>query len=306
MLDIDLLQSFVAVVEARSFTRAAERIHRTQSTVSQQIQKLELIFGAPLLKRTTAAGQISLTEDGEALLQYSQRILKLAREAEHVVGRKKSKQAIVRLGLPEDFKAEHLTDLLASFGSEFPDIRVDTICGLTAEVEPLLRLGELDLALMKREVGSGPCLKSWPEELVWVGSRKNTTRGSIEPIALAVFPQGCLYRERAIHSLEVQGRQWRIAYASASLTGILAAVSSGLAVTLLARSAVPEGLLILNGNSGLPDVPPTELALVASEAHSFPALDQLGKYICTSMESQYSKRLRTNQRSRGLRLSAST
>ena len=290
MLDIDLLQSFVAVVEARSFTRAAKRVHRTQSTVSQQIRKLELIFGAALLKRTTAAGQISLTEDGEALLQYSQRILKLAREAEYVVGKRKSPKAIVRLGLPEDFKAEHLTDLLANFGSEFPDIRVDTVCGLTAEVEPLLRLSELDLALMKREVGSGPCLKSWPEELVWVGSRKNAARADIEPIPLAVFPQGCLYRERAIHALEVQGRQWRIAYASASLTGTLAAVSSGLAVTLLARTAVPDDLCILNGSSGFPDVPPTELALVVSEIRTFPAQDQLGRYICNSMQTQHSNK----------------
>ena len=286
MLDIDLLQSFVAVVESRSFTRAAERVHRSQSTVSQQIQKLELIFGVALLKRTTAAGQISLTEDGEALLQYSQRILKLAREAEHVIGKKNKPSAIVRLGLPEDFKAEHLTDLLANFGGEFPDIRVDTVCGLTAEVEPLLRMSELDLALMKREVGSGPCLKSWPEELVWVGSRKNVTRSDVEPIPLAVFPRGCLYRERAIHALDVQGLPWRIAYASSSLTGILAAVSSGLAVTLLARTAVPDDLCILNGRSGFPDVPATELALVASEARSFPAMDQLGKYICNSMQFQ--------------------
>jgi len=295
MLDIDLLQSFVAVVESRSFTRAAERVHRTQSTVSQQIQKLELIFGVALLKRTTAAGQISLTEDGEALLQYSQRILKLAREAEHVVGKKKSPRAIVRLGLPEDFKAEHLTDLLANFGSKFPDIRVDTVCGLTAEVEPLLRLSELDLALMKREVGSGPCLKSWPEELVWVGSRK-VARSDSEPISLAVFPRGCLYRERAIHALEVQGRSWRIAYESASLTGILAAVSSGLAVTLLARTAVPNDLCILNGSSGFPDVPATELALVASEIRTFPAMDQLGKYICNSMQIQPSNKRRSSIR----------
>jgi DNA-binding transcriptional LysR family regulator len=287
MLDIDLLQSFVAVVESRSFTRAAERVHRTQSTVSQQIQKLELTFGAALLKRTTAPGQISLTEDGETLLQYSQRILKLVREAEDVVGKKKAPRAIVRLGLPEDFKAEHLTDLLASFGNEFPDIRVDTICGLTAEVEPLLRLCELDLALMKREVGSGPCLKSWPEQLVWVGSRTNIARSEIEPIPLALFPRGCLYRERAIHALEIQGRPWRMAYTSASLTGILAAVSSGLAVTLLARTAVPSHLCILDAASGFPGVPCTELALVASELRSFPAMDQLGKYICKSMQAQH-------------------
>lgn len=288
MLDIDLLQSFVAVVESRSFTRAAERVHRTQSTVSQQIRKLEYACGAELLRRTTASGQISLTEEGEVLLQYSRRILTLSREAEYVVAKRNSSKSIVRLGLPEDFKAELLTHLLASFSGEFPDIRVDTVCGLTAEVEPLLRSGELDLALMKREVGSGPCLERWPEELVWVGTKNRAAWADGEPIPLAVFPQGCLYRERAIHAMDVQSRLWRIAYTSASLTGILAAVSSGLAVTLLARTAVPDGLSVLNGSFGFPDVPATELALVVSEIRTFPAAARLGKYICDSMQNPQS------------------
>lgn len=284
MLDIDLLQSFVAVVESRSFTRAAERVHRTQSTVSQQIRKLEDVFGAELMKRTTAAGQISLTEDGEVLLNYSQRILALARELEHAIGKQKSAKAIVRLGLPEDFRAESLTSLLVEFGNEYPHIRVDTICGLTAEVGPLLSSGDLDLALMKREAKSGPCLESWPEELVWVGTKSNASRELNDPIPLALFPQGCLYRERAIHAMETRKQPWRIAYASASLTGILAAVSSGLAVTLLARTAVPANLCVLNGRPGFPDVAATELALMAhKDQMASPAADKLAKFICHSI-----------------------
>jgi DNA-binding transcriptional LysR family regulator len=291
MLDIDLLQSFVAVVESRSFTRAAERVHRTQSTVSQQIRKLELAVGVELLKRTTAAGQISLTEDGETLLRYSQRILTLAREAESVVGTKRSQNAIVRLGLPEDFKAERLTSLLADFGREHADIRVDTVCGLTAEVEPLLRAGELDLALMKREVNSGHCLERWPEELVWVGAGDASADPDREPVPLAVFPPGCLYRERAIHAMDSHGLSWRIAYASASLTGILAAVSSGLAVTLLARTAVPDDLRILNGRSAFPEVAPTELALVVAGSSTSAASEKLGRYICDAMARNWPRRM---------------
>jgi DNA-binding transcriptional LysR family regulator len=284
MLDIDLLQSFVAVVESRSFTRAAERVHRTQSTVSQQIRKLEDTFGAELMKRTTAAGQISLTEDGEVLLNYSQRILALARELEQAIGKRRSPKAIVRLGLPEDFKAENLTNLLVEFGREYPHIRVDTVCGLTAEVEPLLNSGDLDLALMKRETRSGPCLQSWPERLVWVGTKDSADRRDGEPIPLALFPQGCLYRERAIYAMETQKQPWRIAYASASLTGILAAVSSGLAVTLLAKTAVPANLCILNGRAGFPNVPATELALVAhKERMPSPAVEQLANFISRSI-----------------------
>jgi len=292
MLDIDLLQSFVAVVESRSFTRAAERVHRTQSTVSQQIRKLEVTFGAELMKRTTAAGQISLTEDGEVLLNYSQRILALARELEQAIGKRKTTNTIVRLGLPEDFKAESLTRLLVEFGNEYPHIRVDTICGLTAEVEPLLNSGELDLALMKREFQSGPCIRSWPEELVWVGTKCYATRRGNGPIPLALFPQGCLYRERAIHALETQKHSWRIAYASGSLTGILAAVSSGLAVTLLAKTAVPASLCVLNGYPGFPDVAATELALVAGKAcMQSSAVEQLSNFISRSIGHRRKERL---------------
>lgn len=280
MLDLDLLHSFVAVVEARSFTRAAERVHRTQSTVSQQIRKLEASLGTDLLRRTTAAGQVTLTDEGERLLPYAQRLLGLAREAEDEIARKKP-VPIVRLGLPEDFQAERLTELLAGFACECPDIRVDTVCGLTDEVEPLLESGDLNLALIKREAGSGPCLACWPEELVWIGGSEAVTVN--EPVPLAVFPQGCLCRARAIHALEAQNRRWRIAHSSASLTGILAAVSSGLAISLLARSAITRDVYVLNGREGFPDVPPTELALVTRGTPDTPAAQGLAAYILASM-----------------------
>ena len=66
VLDLDLLRSFVSVVDAGGFTRAGERVHRTQSTVSQQIRRLEKGFGRPLLHRD--GKRISPTEEGERLL----------------------------------------------------------------------------------------------------------------------------------------------------------------------------------------------------------------------------------------------
>jgi len=65
MLDLELLRSFVSVVDAGGFTRASERIHRTQSTVSQQIKRLELETKRPLFRRTTRS--VALTDDGEML-----------------------------------------------------------------------------------------------------------------------------------------------------------------------------------------------------------------------------------------------
>ena len=84
MLDLELLRSFVSVVDAGGFTRAGERVHRTQSTVSQQIRRLEEDLGQTLLNRN--GKDVTLTEPGERLLSYARRLLALAEEARDVVG----------------------------------------------------------------------------------------------------------------------------------------------------------------------------------------------------------------------------
>src|SRR6267143_6916802 len=122
MLDIDLLRSFVSVVDTGGFTRAGERVHRTQSTVSQQIRRLEEIFGRPLLHRD--GKRITPTEGGERLLSYARRLLALAEEARDVVARPESEGA-VRLGVPEDFAAYRLAKLLAAFSRSHPGLRLD-------------------------------------------------------------------------------------------------------------------------------------------------------------------------------------
>ena len=106
MLDLDLLRSFVSVVDAGGFTRAGERVHRTQSTVSQQIRRLEETFGRVLLHRN--GKRATPTEEGERLLSYARRILSLAEEARDVVARPGS-EGVTRLGIPEDFAANRLT-----------------------------------------------------------------------------------------------------------------------------------------------------------------------------------------------------
>lgn len=75
-VDLDLLHSFVSVVDAGGFTRAGERVHRTQSTVSQQIRKLEDALGCALFIREGRG--VRLTEDGERLLGYARRMLALS------------------------------------------------------------------------------------------------------------------------------------------------------------------------------------------------------------------------------------
>src|SRR5579871_714377 len=112
MLDLDLLRSFVSVVDTGGFTRAGERVHRTQSTVSQQIKRLEDVVGYQLLHRN--GREATPTEQGERLLAYSRRILALEQEAREVVSQPLG-EGVLRLGIPEDFAAYRLTGLLADF-----------------------------------------------------------------------------------------------------------------------------------------------------------------------------------------------
>src|SRR5215510_12619717 len=120
MLDLDLLRSFVSVVDAGGFTRAGERVHRTQSTVSQQIRRLEEMVGQLLLHRN--GKQVSLTEQGERLLSYTRRILALEQEAREVIG-KPASEGVLRLGMPEDFAVYRLTELLSDFTRPRPGLR---------------------------------------------------------------------------------------------------------------------------------------------------------------------------------------
>src|SRR5712675_564687 len=150
MLDLDLLRSFVSVVDAGGFTRAGERVHRTQSTVSQQIRRLEENVGSPLLHRD--GKRVTLTAEGERLLSYARRILALAQEARDVVARPAG-EGLVRLGIPEDFAAYRLAELLSEFVRSRPGLRLDVRCDLSVRLRRDLARGEFDLALVKRDAG---------------------------------------------------------------------------------------------------------------------------------------------------------
>ena len=282
MLDIELLRSFVSVVDAGGFTRAGERVHRTQSTVSQQIKRLEDSVGRPLLVRN--GKQATLTEEGERLLSYARRILALEQEARDVVARPVI-DGVVRLGIPEDFAAYRLTELLSDFARSRPTLRLDVRSGLSVGHKRALERGELDLALFKRNAGEGNAIASWPERLQWVTSRKHPVDLSRDPVPLAVAEQGCLYRDRLIHSIEAAGRTWHIAYTSPNLTGIQAAVSAGLGVSILPDVAILPEHQIVEPAHGFPPITNTELALVAAE-NANPTTRRLGELLagfCASL-----------------------
>ena len=281
MLDLELLRSFVSVVDSGGFTRAGERVHRTQSTVSQQIKRLEDDIGQPLLNRN--GKDVTPTEAGERLLSYARRLLSLAEEARDVVARP-GHEGAVRLGVPEDFAAYRLAKLLATFSRSHPALRLDVRADQSANLRRELERGDLDLALFKRSAGEKGGIAVWPERVHWVTSKsrpRDTREGSVPLIG---FPTGCLYRAGAIHALETAGRTWHMAYTSSNLAGIQAAIAAGMGLSILSEVAIQSDHRVLTAKDGFAPIDKTEVALVAAPDASPATLrlaDRLAEFCST-------------------------
>jgi DNA-binding transcriptional LysR family regulator len=285
MLDLELLRSFVSVVDAGGFTRAGERVHRTQSTVSQQIKRLEEDVGQPLLNRS--GKDVTPTEAGERLLSYARRLLSLAEEARDVLARPDNEGAI-RLGVPEDFAAYRLAKLLAAFSRSHPGLRLDVRADQSANLKRDLERGELDLALFKRAAGEKGGIAVWPERVHWVTSKnrpRDTRSGSVPLIG---FPTGCLYRAGAIHALESAGRSWHMTYTSSNLAGIQAAIAAGMGLSILSEIAILADHRVLTAKDGFAPIDRTEVALVAAPDAS-PATLRLAERLAEFCENVQAK-----------------
>lgn len=265
MLDLELLRSFVSVVEAGGFTRAGERVHRTQSTVSQQIKRLEEDVGQVLLHRD--GKDVRPTEAGERLLSYARRLLSLAEEARDVL-RQPGGEGAIRLGIPEDFAAYRLTKLLGAFSRSHPRLRLDVRADQSKHLARDLERGELDLALYKREAGAKDAIAVWPERVHWVTSKNHPVDVGVSSVPLIGFPLGCIYRAGAIHALESAGRAWHTAYTSSSLSGIQAAVAAGMGLSILSEMAIQSDHRVLTAKDGFAPINRTEVALMASPGAS--------------------------------------
>ena len=282
-LDIDLLRTFATIADAGSFTRAAERLHRTQSTISLQIKRLEDMLGQRLFERL--ARSVTLTPDGEVLLTFARQILRLNDEAVTRLT-EPDVEGLVRLGTPEDFATTRLPNVLARFARNHPRIALEVRCDLTLNLLNSFQNGEFDLVLVKREPqGSGGGVKVWREPLVWVAaSRDMLDAGQRVPLVLA--PRPCVYRKRALDALDEIGRPWRIAYTSPSLAGAQAAVRARLGATVLPKEMVPPGLHVLGTGEGFPDLADTEIALYRAPGALHKAAERLADHIVRSLETK--------------------
>jgi DNA-binding transcriptional LysR family regulator len=279
--DFDLLRTFIAVVDNASFTRAAERVGRTQSTVSLQIRKLEQNLGRRVFERD--GRDFLLTPDGEILLNYARQLLHLADEARSRI-LEPDVEGNVRLGTPEDFATVYLPDILARFARTHPRVALEVNCNFSSNLLEGFSKGEYDLVLVKREP-QGPAggISVWRDTLVWVSGPK-LVLDAARPIPLVLAPAPDVYRKRALAALQAAKREWRIVYTSPSSEGLQAAVRAGLGVTVLSKDMAPEGLMMLGAEHNLPTMPDTEIALYRAPGTLSRAAQLLADHITHSLE----------------------
>jgi DNA-binding transcriptional LysR family regulator len=256
LLELDLLRTFVAVADFRSFTRAAMMLNRTQSAISMQIKRLEERSGTVLFHRTKAP--VDLTPAGEGLLGYARGILALNGEAISKI-RECRVEGLVRLGVMENYASSVLPPLLSSFANEHPHISVEVEVGMTSLMKD--RLGEnLDLVIALHAAGQGDGEFLRHEKVTWAASASYAA-DDVDPLPLVLYPEGCLFRKWGIDALDGAKRNWRLAFVSQNHAAVTSLAAQGFAVTILMERSLPGNLRPLSEKDGMPALPNADIRL---------------------------------------------
>jgi DNA-binding transcriptional LysR family regulator len=274
-LDTDQLRTFVAIADTGSFTRAGLEVNKTQSAVSMQMKRLDEMVGKTLFVRDGRNSK--LTADGETLLEYARRIVRISDEAMSTF-REPEKSGLVRIGTPNDYADSFLPKVFAAFARTHPRIQIEVKCDDSSLLIANTASGELDLAVVScaPNVSHGEIIRR--EKLIWVTSARHCAHEeTVVPLALSNV--GCAWRQMAMDVLETVGRAYRPAYASSSSTAISAAVLSGLAIAAIPEMVFRRGMRILGPDDGFPDLGSFDIGLVCTPGKSSAAVRALAEHI---------------------------
>jgi len=278
--DIDCLRSFMVVADTMSVSRAAESIGRSQSTVSQQIAKLEAQVGKSLLSRRKGR-VINLTSEGSKLVQYARRILQLNDEA-YASMSDDVLSGFVRLGVPLDFFGRDFTSWLARFKNSHPMVGLEVEANQSENLMKRSARGEFDLAFFKQPTGARNGTVALREQLVWV-SGANYSADSADSVPLILFPEGCAYRNCAVAALRDHKQPWHLSFVSPSFECLKSAAVEGMGITVLARALVTPPLRVVAHGLRLPQLPTIELAYSFGRRSNSRLVSELAHYLADSL-----------------------
>ncbi len=279
-LDLDQLQTFITIADTGSFTRAADEVHRTQSAVSMQMRRLEERIGKPLFQKDGRTNKLS--EDGEKLLSYARRIIRLNRETLAAFD-DSSLEGHIRIGTPDDYADRFLPEIMARFARSNPRVELSVICEPTFNLVDHLKRGNLDLALVTHDGTRGQSEVVRREPLLWVTSAHHLTH-ELELLPLAFGRPTCQWRRHACDALDAMNRDYRILFTSWSATVIIASVMAGLAVSVLPECALRPGMRVLGEADGFNPLPDIKIGIMRGHSTKPEIVDALARHIAESLD----------------------
>ena len=267
MLDTDQLRSFLAIVDTGSFTRAAERVNKTQSAVSMHIRRLEEQLGRPLFVKQGRGTRLS--PDGERLVEHARRMLQVEAaalfdlKADGLSGR-------VTLGIPDDYAEPFLPDIVRRFAQQHPRAELSIVCHPSTDLAERIMVGGIDVAVVTdcEQIKGLEVLREEP--LHWVAGLRAGPIEERRPLPLALSTPSCAWRVAALRALEESGVPFRLLLMSSNYAALAPIVRSGLALTVLPEAVVdPVGQRIVPAGSDLPPLPSINVGLLrGTSAHS--------------------------------------
>ncbi|MDR7286455.1 DNA-binding transcriptional LysR family regulator [Pseudomonas corrugata] len=250
-LDLELLRTFIAVVDHHSFAEAGAQLDRTQSSVTQHMQRLEQLVGVNLFEKR--GRQKQLTEAGLQLLRHARQMLSLNDEALNSL-RESSLSGVLRIGSPHDIADTILPPILSHIARSAPRLRLEIDVGRSPFLMEDLHRGKIDMVISTREDSNleGFALRTSP---VWWICSAQYIHNPGEPLPLILVDEPSIYRRYALQVLERANIPWRQAYLASNLIGIKAATRAGLGVTARSMEMLGPDMRVLGETDGLPRLP---------------------------------------------------
>lgn len=240
-LDPDYLRSFLAISETGSYGAAAARVHKTQSTISAQMKRLEDALGVTLFEK--CGRRNAITPEGQRLLEYAKSIVRLNAETMNAFKAPKLKGAI-KIGMSDDYAQAFLPPVLVKFAQDFPHIEVEIVTDDSTGLKKRSDLDSFDAAVVSCNSGFSDLETIRTDRLHWIGAEAHDVHHQPR-LPIALWSDGCAWRAKTLAALAKADRPFRIVHTTSNAPLLRAVVKSGLAVTIGPKWYLAPGLRIL-------------------------------------------------------------
>lgn len=272
----ELLRTLVAVVDLRSFTKAAHSLGVTQPAVSAQIKRLQTLLDCELFDKS--APGVSLTGSGDLVVNYARRMLSINDQIVDLSAPRLGSRSL-RIGVPGDFVAPYLPRLLAKFRSEHPDLRISVRTDHVDVMSRDLRQGDLNLLVGVSESGIPlDARHQWLEPSVWVRS-PSFELDPDAPVPLISLGETWATHRAAVAALNRAQRSFEVVFIGSSKASVVEAVRHGLGVSIFSRSRTSLPGMEVWEDAPLPPIGDLYCGIYLGENGDQPQLESLADAI---------------------------